>query len=130
MRNETALFAERLRNYLKVKSFDARPVELMKLLGRLGFASVTQQTISGWLSGKHMPKPDAMRALAQLLDVDPQDLQFGARMAREVREPNTAWPDHLSGPDRLLFEEFLRLPAEQRDVVRKLVRFLSRPAKA
>jgi transcriptional regulator with XRE-family HTH domain len=96
MRNERALFAARLRNYLETKKFDARPVELMKVLARFGFVSVTQQTISGWLSGKHMPNPDAMRALSRVLGIDPHDLQYGARMTREVREPNTAWPDHLT----------------------------------
>lgn len=125
MKNERAAFAERLRKGLKAGGFDVRPVELVKLLARYG-VSVTQQAISGWLGGKHMPKQNAMRALSRIVGMDPRDLQYGGATVNEVRELRTAWPDHLSGRDRLLFEDFLALPAEQRDVVRELIGTLSR----
>lgn len=35
------------------------------------------------------------------------------------------WPDRVSPRDQALFEDFLALPAKQRDVVRNLVESLS-----
>ncbi len=38
-----------------------------------------------------------------------------------VREVQVAWPAHVRGHDRLVFEEFLLLPEQQRKLVRELI---------
>jgi len=122
MKKEQAAFAERLSVALAEAKIGASPVELERLLARYGGTPVTPQAISGWLSGKHMPKQGNMRALARMVNLPPEELQYGSdRLARGVREVRTAWPDHLSGLDRLTFEDFLLLPERQRKLVRELI---------
>lgn len=122
MKKEQAAFAERLSAALAEAKIGTSPVELERLLARYGGNPVTPQAISGWLSGKHMPKQANMRALAKMVNLPPEELQFGTdKPARGVREPRTAWPDHLSGLDRLTFEDFLLLPERQRKLVRELI---------
>lgn len=128
MKNEHAAFAERLRQLLLAGKFDMRRVELVKQLARHGKVAVTQQTMSGWLNGKHLPKPDAMRGLARMLGTRTHLLQFGGETSTEVREPRMQWPEYVSGRDRLLFEEFLALPHKQREVVRELIGSLAAAA--
>ena len=120
MRNERAIFARRLREELKRQKFDSRPVALVKSLARDGEVSVTQQTISHWLHGTHLPRPEAMHGLSRMLGMDAYGL-FRESEPRNVREPRLTWPDHVSGPDRLLFEAFLALPAKDRDTVRQMI---------
>jgi len=125
MKNEQKAFGDRLRERLAEAGFDTSPVVLMKSLGRHGKLSVTQQTISGWLGGRHMPRVEALRALANMTKTDPCALLFGEKAVSEVREPRVAWPDRVKARDQLLFEEFLTLPDEQRELVRELVGMLA-----
>lgn len=127
MKKEHAAFAARLRAALKDARIDASPVALEKLLARQG-VSVTAQAVSGWLGGKHMPKPDAMRALACVAGMEPWALQFGGKPARGVREARATWPEHVRGHDRLAFEAFLKLPEERRRLVRELIAALEAAA--
>jgi transcriptional regulator with XRE-family HTH domain len=121
MKREQAAFAERLHHLLAVAQIDSRPANLVRLLARYGKVAVTQQAISGWLNGKHLPKPAAIRALAHILGVEPHVLQYGENSASRIGEPRTAWPEHLNGRDRLLFEEILTLLREPRELVHLFV---------
>lgn len=122
MKKEQEAFAARLLSGLAAANIDASPKELEKLLARHGGTPVTPQAISGWLHGKHFPKPDNIQALARMVNVPPHQLQYGGKTtARGVREPNRSWPDHVSGMDRLAFEEFLTLSERQRKLVRELI---------
>jgi transcriptional regulator with XRE-family HTH domain len=125
MKSEQMAFAERLRQRLEKEGFSTRPVDLVKAVARHGKISVTQQTISGWLNGTHMPKQGTVRALAHMLRMEPHELQYGEKLTLAVREPHVAWPDHVNGRDRLLFETFLALPAKQRETVRHFIETLS-----
>ncbi len=122
MRKEQAAFAERLSAALAAAKIEASPVGLEKLLARYGGTPVTPQAISGWLNGKHLPKQANMQALARMVDLPPHELQYGgSKFTRGVREERTAWPERLSGLDRLTFEDFLRLSERQRGLVRELI---------
>jgi transcriptional regulator with XRE-family HTH domain len=120
MKKEQEAFAARLRAGLKAAGVEASPKQLEMLLARYGGTPVTPQAISGWLNGRHLPKPDNIQALARMVNMPPHELQFGPR-SRGVREARAAWPDHLSGIDRLTFEEFLLLPERRRKLVRELI---------
>jgi hypothetical protein len=121
MKKEQEAFAARLLTGLAAASIEASPKELEKLLARYGGTPVTPQAISGWLHGKHFPKQDNIQALARMMNMLPHELRYGARTTKGVREPNRAWPDHVSGMDRLAFEEFLTLSERQRKLVRELI---------
>jgi hypothetical protein len=125
MKREHAAFAERLRRMLIEQKFDMNRLELSRRLALHGKVSVTPQTMSGWLSGKHQPKPDAMRGLAVMLGTEPHLLQFGDRPVAQGREPRTSWPDHMKGPDRLACEAYMALPAKQREAIRALIEALA-----
>ena len=121
---EHADFAERLRQHLEKGGYDTTRAELVKQLARDGRISVTQQTISGWLSGKHLPKLNAMVGLARMLGIDPCSLLFGSR-ASSVRESRSEWPANVGARDRNLFQEFLALPAKHQEAVRQHIESLS-----
>lgn len=120
MKKAQTAFAERLRQALARVKIDASPGLLQKLVARHGGTPVTAQAISGWLSGKHMPKHDNMCALAKLLDMTPSELQFGGK-PHGLREPRAAWPPDVTGLDRLAWDEFRTLSAEHRKVVREMI---------
>jgi len=54
-------------------------------------APVTAQAISGWLTGRHMPKQDKIRVLAGILGIDPHELLLGKGAATRAEQPQGAW---------------------------------------
>lgn len=121
MRQPHAAFAARLREALQRAGIEARPVTLEKMLARRGVV-VTAQAISGWLSGRYMPRPRALQALADLTGMPPHQLQFGG-----IREESAVWPLPLQAADRRVIEDFLALPAERRVLVGELIAALAAP---
>lgn len=128
MTSEQTAFAKRLMAALDAAGIEASPVVLEKLLPRYGGGNVTSQAISGWLTGKHVPKQANLRALAKIVGLPPHVLEHG-ESAKGVREVHAAWPDHVRGHDRLAFEEFLLLPEAQRKLVRELIAVLVQGAR-
>lgn len=125
MKTEQRAFAERLRAALDAAGIEPSAAALEKLVPRHGGDNVTPQAISGWLSGKHVPKRVNMRALARIVGQEPHLLEHGGRSAGGVRDMQTAWPEHVRGHDRLAFEEFLTLPEASRKLVREIIAALA-----
>jgi transcriptional regulator with XRE-family HTH domain len=129
MKTEQDAFSERLRAALRQAGMSESPAELVRLLARFGGEPVSQQAISGWLNGRAMPRQGNMRALARMLSIEPQQLQYGND--KHVREARGEW--RMNPHDQLAIESFLKLPASQRKLVRSLIEELSKqqaPAKA
>jgi hypothetical protein len=91
---------------------------LERFNSRYDSAPVTAQAISGWLSGRYMPKQDKIRVLAAIVGVDPHVLQYGGK--QRVGEGRPAW-EAMTAPDRAMLDTFLALPPAQRKLVRELV---------
>ena len=128
MKTEQDAFSERLRAALRQAGMSESPAELVKLLARFGGEPVSQQAISGWLNGRAMPRQANLRALAKMLSIEPQQLQYGDD--KRVRENRGEW--RMNPHDQLAIETFLKLSASQRKVVRGLIEELSKyqaPAK-
>lgn len=128
MKTEQDAFSERLRAALRQAGMSESPAELVKLLARFGGEPVSQQAISGWLNGRAMPRQANLRALAKMLSIEPQQLQYGDD--KRVRESRGEW--RMNPHDQLAIETFLKLSASQRKVVRGLIEELSKyqtPAK-
>lgn len=119
-------FAERLKTALEAVEIDTGPSELEKVLARCGVA-VTSQAISSWFKGKHMPRPEAMQALAFIAGVEPYWLQFG-KPTKGIGEDRNGWGRKVSGDDRVAIEAYLSLPATTRRVVRELIHILTTPS--
>ena len=117
MKTEQDAFSERLRAALRQAGMSESPAELVRLLARFGGEPVSQQAVSGWLNGRAMPRQANLRALARMLSIEPQQLQFGDD--RRVREPRGEW--RLNPHDQLAIDAFLKLPASQRKLVRSLI---------
>ncbi|RMH87900.1 transcriptional regulator [Lysobacter pythonis] len=119
MDREKAEFAERLRAALKDAGIEPSASLLEKRFNsRYEGAPVTAQAISGWLSGRYLPKQDKIRVLAAIVGMEPHVLQYGG--ALRVAEPKLDW-QALSPADSAMFDTFLSLPATQRRLVRELV---------
>jgi transcriptional regulator with XRE-family HTH domain len=128
MKTEQDAFSERLRAALRQAGMSESPAELVKLLARFGGEPVSQQAISGWLNGRAMPRQANLRALAKMLSIEPQQLQYGDD--KRVRENRGEW--RMNPHDQLAIETFLKLSAPQRKLVRSLIEELSKyqaPAK-
>ena len=128
MKTEQDAFSERLRAALRQAGMSESPAELVKLLARFGGEPVSQQAISGWLNGRAMPRQANLRALAKMLSIEPQQLQYGDD--KRVREHRGEW--RMNPHDQLAIETFLKLSASQRKLVRNLIDELSKhqaPAK-
>ncbi|NOT88473.1 MAG: transcriptional regulator [Lysobacter sp.] len=128
MKTEQDAFSERLRAALRQAGTSESPAELVKLLARFGGEPVSQQAIPGWLNGRAMPRQANLRALAKMLSIEPQQLQYGDD--KRVRESRGEW--RMNPHDQLAIETFLKLSASQRKLVRSLIEELSKyqaPAK-
>lgn len=122
MKTEQDAFSERLRGALRQAGMSESPAELVRLLARFGGEPVSQQAVSGWLNGRAMPRQANLRALARMLSIEPQQLQFGDD--KRVREARGEWK--VNPHDQLAIEAFLKLPAAQRKLVRNLIEELAR----
>jgi hypothetical protein len=121
MSNEHIAFSERLRAALRRAGLGESPVEVVRLLARFGGEPVSQQAVSGWLKGRAMPRQANLRALAKMLSMAPQQLQYGddERRARDGREGRVE--GRLNPRDQLAIEAFLQLPPHQRKLLRHLI---------
>jgi transcriptional regulator with XRE-family HTH domain len=122
MKTEQDAFSERLRAALRQAGMSESPAELVKLIARFGGEPVSQQAISGWLNGRAMPRQANLRALAKMLSIEPQQLQYGDD--RRVRENRGEW--RMNPHDQLAIEAFLKLSAPQRKLVRSLIEEMSK----
>ena len=122
MKTEQDAFSERLRSALRQAGMSESPAELVRLLARFGGEPVSQQAVSGWLNGRAMPRQANLRALARMLSIEPQQLQFGDD--KRVREARGEWK--VNPHDQLAIKAFLKLPAAQRKLVRNLIEELAR----
>ena len=124
MDKEKAEFARRLRAALHDAGIEASAAVLEKKFNsRYDGAPVTAQAISGWLSGRYLPKQDKIRVLAALVGVDPHVLQYGGGKAR-LGDDRPVW-EALTAQERAMMDAFLALPSAQRKLVRELVAALA-----
>ncbi len=132
MSDEKTDFAKHLAAAMRAKGWGTRPVDLEKRFNsRYSGRSVTFQTVSAWLGGRSMPRPEKLQALADLLGVEPQALVYGGpKGGNRVRDPALAWPGSISEPDRQALVTYLELPVPQRKLVRELIGALQDSAKS
>lgn len=130
MKDEKAAFAERLREAMRKAGLTPRPHVLEGLFNQHYSAGgpVSPQAVSAWLGGRAIPKADKLRAIARVLDVEPQELLFGPGVPA-VREPRAGWGADFSAQERALVDSLLSLPPAQRKLVADLIRTLSLKAK-
>ena len=119
MSNEQIAFGARLRAALQHARVVESPSQLARLLARFGGEPVSPQAVSSWLRGQAMPRQANLKALAKMLSLDPQQLQFGEQARGQRAGARAALRIHPN--DRLALETFLGLTARQRRLVRELI---------
>lgn len=120
MKIDKRAFADRLRDALKREQIEPSAAELARLLELEG-ECVSQQAVSGWLNGRHRPRPAHIEALARIIGVAPYVLEYAESKAGGVRDTDGSWPDRVRGHDRMAFEAYLLLGERQRALVRELI---------
>lgn len=121
--NEKIEFAQRLRSAMLAAGYPDRPAVLEREFNsRYWGRSVTFQAVSRWLGGKSIPSQDKLQVIAQWLKVEPQALRYGEQAVSAIREQRGRWEDPAFYPEREAVEAFLALPAEQRKVVRDVIK--------
>lgn len=121
MEDERAQFAGRLRAALRDAKIEASAAVLEKRFNsRYRGAPITAQAISGWLTGRHIPRQDKLQVLAELLGADPHFLQYGA-IKGKVAEGRQNYPPSIAGAERRVIDAFLALPPKRRELVGELV---------
>ncbi len=122
MSNEKAEFSKRLLAALKAKGWGVRPVELEKRFNSsYSGPSVSFQTVSAWLGGRSIPRQERLRALADLVDMEPQTLLYGTKGSLGIREHPLDWPGAISDSDRAAILALLGLPPATRKLARELI---------
>ena len=127
MKEEKAKFAVRLRTAMRDARIDESGTVLMKRFNaRYRGVSVTSQTVSGWLSGKSMPRQDKVRTLADVLGVDFAYLLLGKKPQGGVKEGETPWLERASVKEKGAIDAFLDLPVPQRELISELIEVLAK----
>lgn len=130
MDKEKQAFASRLRAALRDAGIEASAAVLEKQFNRRYQGTpVTAQAISGWLTGRHMPKQDKIRVLAGLLGIEPHELLLGKGAVSRAEQPSGAW-QAIGTRERQIIDAFLALTPKRRELVGELVAELSKPVGA
>jgi transcriptional regulator with XRE-family HTH domain len=122
MKNAKQLFADRLREAMIKAGLKPRPAVLERAFNLHYFGKpVTLHGVRKWLTGESIPPYDKISALAEMLEVPPEDLIFGLGIKQRSKSSHIRWDDGIGYQEREIFEAFLTLPTPQRKVVREVI---------
>ncbi|MCL2345020.1 MAG: hypothetical protein FWC58_04105 [Desulfobulbus sp.] len=120
--NEKAEFAARLKQALVDAGYEPRPSVLEKgFNSRYWGRSVSLQAVSQWLNGQAIPAQDKLQTLAEWLNVEPHVLRFGSLVNKKVQARRQRWDEGIGHQEREVFEDFLKLSAPERKIVREVI---------
>ena len=119
-------FAERLKQAMREAGYDPRPLILEREFNlRFWGKPITFQGVRRWLRGESLPSQDKLMVLAQWLQVEPQQLRYGATDNPGVDEPPATWRVEMSDEERELLDTYRALPKQQRNTLREVVAALA-----
>jgi hypothetical protein len=120
--DQKAEFAERLKEAMLRAGYEPRPSILEKEFNtRYWGRAVSFQAVARWLKGMSIPEQDKLLVLAEWLRVEPQTLRFGAGTMQRVAEANQRFENAINYQDRNVFEAFLSLPPQQKNIVSEVI---------
>lgn len=115
-------FAQRLRDGMVAAGLEPRPGVLLTLFNtRYWGRSVSFQAVSRWLKGEAIPEQDKLLVLAEILNIEPEILRFGEGIRKSLQERKQRWEEGIGYLERETFDTFLKLPAQQRKIVREVI---------
>lgn len=120
--NEKVEFSNRLRAAVVVAGYEARPSVIEREFNlRWHGRSVSTQAAWSWLNAKSIPSQDKVQVLAEWLKIEPHVLRFGMQVAHSVQDHRQRWGEGVGYLERDTFDAFLKLPAEQRKLIREVI---------
>jgi len=129
MKSEQAKFGEQLRMALRVAGMGESGKELADLVVSHGGDAVTPQAAHDWVRGKKFPRPQNIKALAAGLRVSTDRLFGLTDGSLHLGEERAAWPaGNLH--DQQAVEAYLSLTPARRQLVRELLKLLSKETEA
>jgi len=130
MSSEQVEFGWRLRAALKAAGLGESAVQLADLVSSHGGEAVSPQAAHNWIRGKTLPRAGNLKALARALGTR-ADVLYG-ELADTANTVDTGQPVTAVGGCRTVpcreqrtFDDFLALPAKQRDAIRTLIEALA-----
>ena len=115
-------FAQRLREAMVAAGLEPRPGVLLNLFNtRYWGRSVSFQAVSRWLRGQAIPEQDKLLVLAEIVNVPPEVLRFGATVRQAIQQRQARWDQGAGYLERETFDAFLQLPVSQRKLIRETI---------
>lgn len=120
--DEKIEFTHRLRAAMVQAGYAASPSVLEHEFNlRWPGKSISNQAAWGWLNSRSIPKQDKLQVLAEWLKIEPEVLRFGEAVRHKLAEHRQRWDEGVGYQEREVFDAFLRLPAQQRKIVREVI---------
>jgi hypothetical protein len=114
-------FSKRLRAAMKQAGMEDSSTELEVAFARKWKGKpISAQAAWSWFNGKTMPRHDKVLVLAELLNVDPSELEYGVKSQATVVQSQT-WEKLTTYGERESIEAFLSLPPKERQIVRDVI---------
>src|ERR1044071_8931285 len=102
--SEKQEFSERLIRAMRAAGYEPRPAVLEKQFNsRYWGRSVTFQGVRRWLLGQSIPSQEKLEVLAEWLKIEPQELRYGAKSVRKIREKKARWEEAVNYAERETF---------------------------
>ena len=120
--NEKIEFTQRLREAMTRAGYAASPSVLEHEFNlRWPGKSISNQAAWGWLNSRSIPMQDKMQVLAEWLKVEPDVLRFGTAVRLSVQQHKKRWDEGAGHLEREAFDALLKLPADQRKIIREVI---------
>lgn len=120
--DQKSLFAQRLIATMQSKGYEAKPSILEREFNlRYAGKSVTFACVSKWLKGMAMPSGDKIIALAEWLEVSPEELAFDKDIQKAIEQREARWQQEIGYKDKEVFDAFVKLPTPQKKIVREVI---------
>ena len=115
-------FSARLRAAMAAAGMEISGTELERAFNRKWSKTpISVQAAWNWINGRTVPRNDKLQVLAKLLRADPHALLYGTHATLSAADRRREWEDRLTYAERETIEAFLRLPTEQRLLVRNVI---------
>ena len=126
--NEREQFAQNLKRILVEKGISPKASVLEREFNLHHYGKpIGLHAVARWLRGEALPSLARLRTLADWLEVELTELvsaetAYKINKVEKQKEPSKhIWQTAASYQDQMLFETFLKLPQEQRKVVREVI---------
>jgi transcriptional regulator with XRE-family HTH domain len=122
-------FAKRLRTAMKHAGIADSITELQLAFNRRWKGEpVGVQAAWNWFHGRTMPRHEKLLVLAEVLNVDPSELEYGIKSQATIAQPHP-WEKLTTHLERESIEAFLNLPARERQIVRDVILTFAKAAR-